>query len=63
MLVDVDEFAGQPAEARVLGDLGLQRGSGGGRDGAGGAFAVDLAEQQPVGAVPAGPLGGAAASA
>ena len=51
LLADFDEFAGESAETLVLADLGLGSGYGSGREGAGSALAVDVANQQGVGAV------------
>ena len=51
LLADFDEFAGESAETLVLADLGLGSGHGSGREGARSALAVDVANQQGVGAV------------
>ena len=51
LLADRDEFGGEAAEALVLGELGFDGGSVGGWQGAGGAFAVDMADQQEIGAM------------
>ena len=51
LLADVDEFGGQASEALVLVELGLDGGGGGGRQGAGGALAIEVADEQDVGAM------------
>ncbi len=50
-LADLDEFGGQAAEALVLVELDLDGDGSGGWQGAGGALAVDVADEQVVGAV------------
>ncbi len=45
LLADVDEFGGQASEALVLVELGLDGGGGGGRQGAGGALAIEVADE------------------
>ena len=66
LLADLEEFGGQAPEAVVLVELGLDGGRGVGGDGARGALAIDVADEQVIGAMAgiarlAAAAGGAAA--
>ena len=51
MLVDLEQVAGEAAEALILVELGLDAGRGGLGQGAGSAFAVDVADEHEIGPV------------
>ena len=51
LLVDCEQVAGEAAEALVLVELGLDAGRGGLGQGAGSAFAVDVADEHEIGPV------------